>query len=556
MFKQNIRLYCISFFLFAFLLAVISRLVYLQVEQIEFLQAQGNARTVRTMPIEAYRGMITDRRGTPVAMSTPMYHLWIDPKRFNPDAKQIASLAGALSVTPTYIQSRQSQSEKQFVYLKKEIAPSLRDKVMKLKVKGLYDEKIFKRYYPAAESIAQLIGFTDSQDKGQSGIELAYNQLLAPKRGKKQIIEDAQGRLIEDLATLAPPIPGKDVQLTVDLRLQSHSMHVMQQAVKETGANWGLFLILDAETNELLATGSYPSFNPNQRQDRAGKNTRLKAFTDQFEPGSTAKPFALLSAMMHPDFNKTQVIHTSPGYRRVQHNIVRDVHNFGDLTIPDVLKKSSNIAISQVTLDYPANDLRNMYQLFGLGTHLLSVFPGEVMGYIPYRMADKSFVLATFSMGYGMTVTPIQLANAYGTLARKGLQKPLIMLRHAEQQSNEIAQITPKQTTQELFEYLTHVVSPTGSGRLAMIPQYQTAGKTGTVRIVGADGYDKNRHLSLFAGVTPASRPKFVILIMVDEPKTQYYGGAVAAPLYKKIASKALQLYQILPDQPTDIQDE
>lgn len=555
MFRQSTRVYYIYFFLFAFLFAVISRLVYLQVKQIDFLQAQGDARTIRTMPIEAYRGMITDRRGTPVAMSTPMYHLWVDPKRFNPNEQQISNLASALSVTPTYIHSRQSQSDKQFVYLKKEISPLLRDKIMSLKVKGLYDEKIFKRYYPAAESASQLIGFTDSQDRGQSGIELAYNQLLAPKRGKKQIIEDAQGRLIEDLATLAPPMPGKDLQLTVDLRLQSHGMHIMQQAVKETGANWGLFLILDAESNELLATGSYPSFNPNQRQDRAGKNTRLKAFTDQFEPGSTAKPFALLSAMMHPDFDKNQIIHTSPGYRRVQRNVVRDVHNFGDLAIPDVLKKSSNIAISQVTLDYPASDLRNMYQLFGLGTNLLSIFPGEVMGFIPYRMADKSFVLATFSMGYGMTVTPIQLANAYGTLARKGLQKPLVMLKQAEQQPHETMQIVPKQVSQELFEYLTRVVSPTGSGRLAMIPQYQTAGKTGTVRIVGSDGYDKNRHLSFFVGVTPASRPKFVILIMVDEPKTQYYGGAVAAPLYKKIASKALQLYQILPDQPIEMNE-
>lgn len=524
-----------------------ARLITLQILDGAFLKAQGLARTVRVVEIPTYRGFITDRRGEPIAVSTPIDSIWVNPKNFKIESReQINNLGNLLKISPQNIaQKLKSNATKQFIYLKRDVTPDISAKVKQLGIPGLYLKREFRRYYPAGPETAQLVGFTNIDDIGQSGIEVAFESSLKPTPGKIRVLEDRAGRWVQDLESIKVPKPGQNIMLSIDLRIQAIALKELQDAVTKAQAKSGTLVMLDITTGEVLAMVSAPSFNPNNRTERTGPNARARALTDQLEPGSTAKPFSILSALESGHFTANTIIETDPGYFRVGRNIVRDVHNYGTLTVSQVLAKSSNIGITKIALALPPEQLVNTFREMGLGTETLTSFPGESSGII-HGVPRGAFALATFAFGYSFMVTPIQLAHAYATLANHGQAVPISLLKvDAPPKSTPIVSAA---NADNVFHMLTHVTEAGGTGTRAHIAGYLSAGKTGTTRVVGPHGYDAKRHVALFAGVTPVENPKLATIIIIEEPQGLYYGGAVSAPVYAKVVGAALHLLNVPPD--------
>ncbi|MFT4059890.1 MAG: penicillin-binding transpeptidase domain-containing protein [Legionella sp.] len=544
------RLIAVAVFFILLLLILIWRMIDLTVLHRQFLQGQGNARSLRTVDIPAYRGMITDRNGAPLAISTPVESVWVNPKEFSPDKEQFMSLADYLHVTPKQLSRKivNAQNEnREFVYLQRQLPPALSKKIEALKIPGVNFQKEFKRYYPDSDSISQLLGFTNVDDQGLEGIELAYQDWLKGVVGKKRVIKDRLGRIIEELNVVKDPRPGRDLILSIDRRLQYLAYSELGKTVEEFAAKSGSAVVIDVETGEILAIANVPSYNPNSR-GRYDKDTyRNKAVTDTFEPGSVIKTFSIASALETGLFTPSTIIDTNPSWMIVHGHTVRDIHNYGILDVTGVLQHSSNVGVTKMVLVSPPEQLINLLQRCGFGQRTESAYPGESEGNIVKVKDANPFVLATLGFGYGLSVTALQLAKANMIFANEGRLIPITLI-HNDPPAKGIQVIKPE-TARQVLAMMEAVLGKDGTGKAARVPGYRVAGKTGTARVAGKDGYKDRKYTASFIGIAPVSKPKFVVVVIIHEPSQKgYYAAAVAAPLFAKIMTGALRLFNI----PTD----
>lgn len=528
---------------------LIGRLVQLHISHTDFLQAQGNARTLRTVDIPSYRGMITDRRKTPLAISSPVHAIWVNPQHFSATSEQTTSLANLLSISEEELREKINPSaHREFIYLKRNVPPDVTEKIKALNIPGVSLKREFRRFYPAGRQTAQLVGFTDIDDHGQAGLELTFEGSLKPLVGKKRVLEDRTGRWVKDVSQLQTAHSGQDIALSIDLRIQGFAYRELEKAIHEYHAKSATLVMLDVQTGEVLAMLSAPSFNSNNRQECQGGATRNRALTDLIEPGSTIKAFSIASALTSRQFNPETLIDTAPGFYTIANHQVKDHHNYGVLSLKEILSKSSNVGISKITLALPPQQLIKTFHALGLGDSINTTFPGERRGTLP-PPPKNPFMQATLAFGYGLAVTPLQLAHAYATLATNGVKRPISLIKIDDPSEIPTEQALPSDVAHNTFLMLTEVLSQQGTGSRATIPGYKTAGKTGTTRVVGPHGYDPNRHIALFAGVTPVDNPRLATVVVIEEPdEKRYYGGLVAAPVYKNVVSKALYILNIPPD--------
>lgn len=531
------------------------RVLTLQIVDQRFLRNQGDARTVRVSSIPAYRGMITDRNGEPVAISTPIESVWLNPKEFDIDHPHLLALAGVLDISLEQLLEKAKQnSTREFVYLQRHVAPEVSDQVAALAVRGVYLKSEYRRYYPTGEVMSHVLGFTDLDDHGQEGLELAYEHWLQGMAGAKRVVRDRRGREVQILEGLRAMRPGQDVALSIDQRLQYLAYRELKAAVSAHKAAAGAAVVLDVRTGEVLAMVNQPSFNPNVRiKMRTDGRCRNRAVTDAFEPGSVIKTFSVTNALHHGVVTPASMVDTSPGWMTVGGKVVQeDKHkNYGLIDVATILQKSSNVGVSKLTLALPSKNLYDLFSKLGFGTATGSGFPGESAGLLSPSIKSGSFVLATLSFGYGMSVTPIQLAQAYAVLGAGGVKHPVTFLKQTGGlQSIEGEQIIDSITARQVVDMLASVVEQ-GGGSKAKVVGYHMAGKSGTARKIKDGVYQKDSHIAVFAGVAPASNPQFAIVVMIDDPKAEkavYYGGQVAAPVFSKIAAGALRIFNIPPD--------
>jgi cell division protein FtsI (penicillin-binding protein 3) len=549
--RHQARLLVVVGFFVLILATLIWRMYDLTILDRQFLQGQGNARSLRVLDIPANRGMIIDRQGAPLAVSTPVQSVWINSKIFSPDAKQLAKLARLLGVPAAQLSKRISESQgREFVYLQRQLPPMLAKKIEELKIPGLNLQEEFKRYYPEGDSVAQLIGFTNVDDNGIEGLELAYQQWLMGVSGKKKVVKDRTGQIIEELGVAKEPRPGNLLQLSIDRRIQFFAYHELQNTIEQFSAKSGSVVVVDTENGEVLAVANYPSFNPNARSRYNLDSYRNKAITDTFEPGSVIKPFSIASALESGLVTPATVIDTQPSWMMVHGHMIRDVHNYGVLDVVGVLQRSSNVGVTKMVLLSPPEQLIGLLSRCGIGQRTESGYPGESDGFIVKAADANPFVLATLGFGYGMSVTALQLAKGYLVFANEGRLLPISLLHnstHAEGQ-----QVLNAKTSSQVLAMMEAVVSGVdGTGKQAQVPGYRVAGKTGTARIAGKKGYEENRHIASFVGIAPVSKPKLIVVVIIQEPsRNGYYAAAVAAPLFAKVMGAALRILDIPLDQP------
>ena len=537
--------------LVVFLMAVavlLGRALDMQILHSEFFERQGDARQLRVVSIPAYRGQIIDRNGEPFAVSTPVNSIWINPGEAVLALQRIPELAKVLSMDAQALQKKiKANQSREFMYLKRQVSPELADKVMALDMPGLALQDEYRRYYPAGEVAAHVIGFSDIDDNGQEGIELAFNDWLKGEPGKKRVIRDRLGRVFDDVELIRSVEPGKPVILSLDRRLQYLTYRTLKAAVIKHNAIAGSAVVLDVKSGEVLAMVNQPSFNVNDRSQLRPEATRNRSVTDVFEPGSTMKPLTMAAALDSGIWKSTTKINTTPGYMKVQGNMIRDHRNYGELDVSGVIAKSSNVGISKIVLGIDAEEQWDMYQKLGLGAETGSGFPGEASGRLSMSALHNDFERASMAFGYGVSVTPMQLARAYSALAADGVIKPVSFL-HSEQVV-EGERVMRADTAQAVRKMMQRVVSAEGTGSRAQVANYSVAGKTGTVHKFIAGGYAEERYLSIFAGMVPADSPELVMVVMIDEPRNgEHFGGQVAAPVFSQVMAGAMRLLDVAPD--------
>ncbi|AEA82947.1 penicillin-binding protein 2X [Streptococcus pneumoniae] len=537
--------------LLALLVGVIAwRIVDLQVMDQGFLKGQGDARSVRHIPIPAHRGLITDRNGEPLAVSTPVTTLWGNPKELQAARARWPELAKALGQDAAVLSERlQSQASREFMYLVRGLTPEQGQEILDLKIPGVYAQEEFRRFYPAGEVAAHVVGFTDIDDRGREGMELAYDEWLAGVPGKRQVLKDRRGRLIKDVQVTKNAKPGKAMALSIDLRLQYLAHSELRNVVHEYGAKAASLVMVDVKTGEILAMANQPTYNPNNRRNLQPAAMRNRAMIDVFEPGSTVKPFSIAAALATGKYQPDSVVNTLPGWMRIGRYTIRDVSRGGMLSLTGILMKSSNVGISKIALDIGAEPVYAVMQQAGFGQDTGLGFPGERVGNLPNHRKWRDAETASLAYGYGLSVTAVQLAHAYAVLGNQGTNVPLSLLRLDRAQDG--VQVIDKQISGTVLQMLRAVVEEEGGGGArAKVPGYHVGGKSGTAKkISGTGGYTKDAYRSFFAGVAPLSNPRIAAVVVVDEPsKGQYYGGLVAAPVFGKVMARALRLMNVAPD--------
>jgi cell division protein FtsI (penicillin-binding protein 3) len=531
------------------MVVLVGRAVDLQVLDRQFLQHQGDIRHVGLIPVPAHRGRVLDRNGDLLAISTPVKSVWVNPKEFEAGEKDIKALGDLLGVSAKDIHARVDDPSRGFAYLKRRISPELADQAIALGLPGVYADREFRRYYPTGEVTAHLLGFNSIDDQGQEGMELAYNDWLKGVPGAKRIMRDGKRRIIEDLENVRLPVPGKDLTLSIDQRLQYLAYRELKKAVIQQKAKSGSLVLLDAENGEVLAMVNQPSFNPNSRVKITGNVSRNRAMTDVFEPGSTIKPFVVACALELGKVRPETIIDTNPGQMHVGQNVVKDVHNYGVMDVGRILQKSSNVGVSKIALNLPSAKFWAFYNNLGFGQPLETGFPGETSGRLSAdHHSWRPFQQATLSFGYGLSTSLLQLGRAYLAIANDGVLPMVGLLKRDKPvESHPIMSVKTASTVRSMLE---QVVSKEGTALKASVAGFRVAGKTGTVKKLGARGYTASQYLSLFAGMAPASDPKLVMVVMIDDPSAgEYYGGAVAAPVFASVMEGALRLRNVPPDQ-------
>ncbi len=528
-------------------MALAARSLDLQVLSNTFLAEQGEARHIRIVPIVAPRGPITDRNGEPLAISTPVDSVWVNPRIVADATDRLPELARSMEVKPDWLKRRiASNMNREFLFLQRHMSPERALRVEKLNIPGVYLQREYHRYYPAGEVTGHLLGFTDIDDRGQEGLELAYDGWLAGEPGFKRVLRDRRGNTIE-VEQVEPLQQGQPLELSLDLRIQYLAYRELKAAVKANNAKSGSIVVIDVTTGEVLAMANQPSFNPNDRSEFRPARYRNRAVTDIFEPGSSIKPFVIAAALESGTFRSDSTVDTSPGSFKVGSKLIQDKHNLGNISLATVLTKSSNVGVTKIAMELEARYMWNTFSQFGFGALTGSGLPAESAGLLANYNSWRPISQATMSYGYGMSVTLLQLAEAYATLANHGEHLPISLLRLDEAPRGD--QVVSPATSRALIEMLETVVANGGTGTLAAVNGYQVAGKTGTSWKADAGGYSQDRYVAVFAGLAPASNPRLATVVMLDEPSAgKFYGGEVAAPVFSNVTSGALRLLAVAPD--------
>ncbi|MFT6625762.1 MAG: cell division protein FtsI (penicillin-binding protein 3) [Cycloclasticus sp.] len=527
--------------------ALIWRAIDLQVLNNGYLQKRGKAVYLRDIKLPAYRGKITDKDGHALAISAPVSSVWINPQELDL-GERTAELAKYLELNLGGLEKKlKAVAEKRFVYLRRHMDPQVAQMIADMQLPGVYLQKEYRRYYPDGEVAAHLVGFTDIDDEGQEGLELSFNDHLKGIAGVERVLRDGKRQMVKHIDKIRSPIPGKDLELSIDRRLQYLAYRELKAAVAQQKAKSGSLVLLNPETGEVLAVVNQPAFNPNDRSELIASHVRNRAFVDVFEPGSTMKPFTVAAGMESGLFNATTMIDTNPGYMKVGRSQVRDHRNYGEIDLATLLLKSSNVAASKIALSIPPMGLWKLLDKLGFGHSTDNGFPGEargkLVGYEQWRPIER----ATLSFGYGLSSSTLQLAHAYSAIANDGLVQPVTLVKNKHQAVGE--QVMGAKIAEQVRAMLKGVVSQAGTAPRAQVHGYSVAGKTGTVKKAIAGGYSEDNYLGIFAGMAPAGDPKLVMVVVIDEPKAgDYYGGLVAAPVFSRVMSGALRLMNITPD--------
>lgn len=530
--------------------AILARAVQLQLLDQEFLARQGDARHLRVASIAAHRGMITDRNGEPLAVSTPVDSLWANPDELLSETERMPELAEALGWSrDRLLELVTRNSDREFVYLVRHMPPHRAAQVLALDIPGVYSRREYRRYYPAGEVTGHVVGFTNVDDQGLEGLELAYDPWLAGKPGAKRVLRDRLGRTIEDVESIQAPSPGRDLRTSLDLRLQYMAYRALKKAVTRHAAKGGAVVVLDVDTGEVLAMANQPGFNPNDRRRYDVSRFRNQAATDIFEPGSTIKPFVVAAALESRKYRADSVLDTSPGYIVVGAKTIEDKHNLGRISLTTVLTKSSNVGASRIALSLEPAQLWSVLDAFGIGQLTASGFPGESAGLLTHFERWREIGQATLAYGYGLSVTPLQLAKAFAILGSDGLSRPVTLVATDGVPEAE-TRVISAQTAHDVIGMLETVVAPGGTATRAAVPGYRIAGKTGTARKATAGGYSEKLYTAVFGGLAPASRPRLAAVVVIHEPSDgAYYGGEVAAPVFAEVVAGSLRILGIPPDQ-------
>jgi len=547
------RYYLVMLFLVALPLTLLGKIAQLQIlpseeRGVEFLQSQGDNRSIRTVSIPAHRGVITDRNGEPLAVSTPVTAIIANPQQIQSD--DIDRLAKAMGLPVSQLRSRlQRYRNKSFMYLARQLPAEEAKRILDLDIIGVSGQREYRRFYPAGEVTAQLVGVTNISDHGLEGVELAYDSWLSGELGTKKVIKDRAGRIINDISLIKSAKSGEDLRLSIDLRVQYAAYRALKKAVLKHNAKSGSVVVLDVQSGEVLAMVNQPSFNPNDRASLRQNAVRNRALTDLMEPGSTVKPFTILAALESGLFELDSVIETSPGYLKVDYKTFVDPVDYGQLNLAGVLKKSSQVGTTKLALAMDPQLTRDLFQRVGFGEVVGSGFPGETMGRLPAYQTWDPVTQATFAFGYGLNVSPLQLARAYMVLANNGIRKEVSLV--AMESSPVGEQVVDPRVAKLVREMLRDASGLRGTGAKAMIDGYSVGGKTGTLHKVKAGGgYDENRYMSAFAGLSPLDNPRLVTVVVIDEPSQgDYFGGLVAAPVFSEVTGNALRLLQVTPDE-------
>jgi cell division protein FtsI (penicillin-binding protein 3) len=552
------RHYFVLFILLCLLTGLVGRALYLQIVEKDFLFSQGEQRQIRTIETPAYRGTITDRLGTPLAISTPVDSVWVNPSEILlnlPALKQVASKLG-INYRKTVALLRQ-KSNKEFVYLKRQLEPELAGQVAAI-ADGVYLQREYHRYYPAGEVVSHLVGFTNVDDQGQEGLELIYENWLKAQPGQRRVIRNRRGAVVENIAQVIPAKSGNDLISSIDMRLQYIAYRSLARAMKYHAAKAASAVVLDARTGEILAMVNQPSYNPNQNKNKGPAQRRNRAITDVFEPGSTIKPFTLAAAIDRNMYNQNSYIDTTPGWFMVSGYPVKDVRNYGKLNLAGILRKSSNVGASRIAQSLQGKELWQSFSDYGFGQPPGVSFPAESSGYISHYSTWQPLDHATMGFGYGLSVSITQLARAYSVIANRGIQLDLSLIKQNPEdvRQNEISRHVMKATTANmLLKMMEEVVGPQGTAKQAAVDGYRIAGKTGTVKKSVDGGYQEDDYMAIFAGIAPVSNPRLVMAVVIDEPtQNGYYGGQVAAPVFQEVMSNALRILDIAPDDLTTLQ--
>ena len=528
-------------------LVLLARALYLQWIDNEFLQGQGSARHSRELEVPAHRGRIVDRAGEALALSTPVKSLWAFPDKFDATPAQIASLAAILETTPQKLTSRLDAHD-DFAFLAKQIAPEVAERAMALRIPGLHDQNEYRRFYPGGEVTAQIVGFTGDHDVGQEGIELAQQPWLAGIPGSRRVIINRRNEAVEDVAAIRAPQAGHDLALAIDARLQYLAFRELKAAIDLNRAKAGGIVILDVKTGEILALANWPTYNPNSRDKVTPAKMRNRALTDIFEPGSTMKPFTIAAALQAGRVRPDTVIDTAPGSFSIGSATIHDAHPEGALTVEQVIQKSSNVGAAKIALGLPSETLWEMFSNAGFGTPPKTGFPGEVSGRLRPAKSWKPIEQATMSYGHGISVNLVQLARAYTIFATDGEVKAATLLRTEGFVAGR--PVLAPATARAVRHMLELVTSPGGTAPRAQVAGYRVAGKTGTAHKIEDHVY-VNKYVASFVGFAPVSNPRLVVAVMLDEPSAgQYYGGAVAAPVFSTVTGAALRMLGVPTDAP------
>lgn len=544
------RFYLIVCFIMILVFGLFLRVFNLAILKQQFLQQQSNERVLRLIKTPAFRGIISDRNGFPLAVSTSVFSIWMNPKEFLDHTTQLAELAKLLHANSKEIitlANQQKQKKREFVYLRRGIEPEVALQIKLLNIPGVYTQEEYRRYYPEGEIAAHVVGFTNIDDRGQEGLELGYNNWLQGETGRRWVIKDRLGRIISDVQTVTEQKAGRDLELSIDRRIQYLAYRELLTGILQNKARAGSAVVLDVKTGEILAIVNYPSFNPNNRPTQMSENIRNRALTDSFEPGSTIKAFTVASALESGKFKANAAIDTSPGWMRVDHDVVKDEKNNGVLTLAQILQLSSNMGAAKIVLELPQDQLWSLLHRVGFGEITGVGFPGEQNGLLVHHQPWGSFVLATLSFGYGMSVTALQLARAYAVLANDGVKLPVSLLKVMKQPSGE--RVLPTTVARQMLTLL-ETVTQKGMGKAAHVPGYRIAGKSGTAKKVGVGGYEKHHYTSSFVGIAPLSNPRFVVAVILHDPQgKKYYGALVAGPVFEKIMEGTLRTLDVAPDE-------
>tara|TARA_R110001592_G_scaffold356543_2_gene658636 strand:+ start:2121 stop:3839 length:1719 start_codon:yes stop_codon:yes gene_type:complete len=528
--------------------ALLYRAVDLHVFEQAFLAEQGDARTIRFEALEAHRGMITDRNGEPLAISAPVETIYADPKFLSLSLPQLSILAKALDVSSTWLAKKiESNQDKRFIYLKRKMAPHEVEKILALNFDGVYSQREYKRYYPSGEVAAHVLGFTSIDGQGQEGLELAYDKWLTGKAGKKRVLKNRKGKVIKDLGEFEEAQAGRDIKLSLDMRVQYLAYRELKAAVETHKARSGSVVILDVKSGDILAMANQPSYNPNNRSTIDVSHLRNRAITDVFEPGSTMKLATIAAALESKKYTLKSELDTSPGFIRLGKKSIRDHRNYGVLSLMDIVAKSSNVGVSRIALNLTGDVVWDMFYRLGFGQGTGVGFPGESIGQLPDSSSWQSIEVATMSYGYGMNVNALQLAQAFMIYGNGGVKYPLSLVLRDDLPQGE--QVFAGAISKDLKVAMKAVVAKGGTGTRAQLPLYDVGGKSGTVHSVGKNGYEQSQYKAIFAGVAPADNPEIAMVVIIDAPAgAEYYGGEVAAPVFSRVVDGAMRLLNVRPD--------